>query len=110
MSGNIKGTYITCDCKWCGALYRLSPIAYMVAEVGSIPVCCVGSRKSIYDRVEGEAEVDMVKWVDWLCTQMRRLSKSLQEREASGWRINLIMGDAMPTCMNLFSHHVWRLS
>ena len=58
MSGNIKGTR---DCMWCGALYRLGPIACMVAEVGSIPNCHLGSRKSIYDRVEGEAELDMVK-------------------------------------------------
>ena len=64
------------------------------------------SCKRVCDRVEGEAEVDMVKWVDWLCTQMRRLSKSLQEREASGWRINLIMGDDLhefvqPSCMEI---------
>ena len=58
MSGNIKGTH---DCKWCSVLYRLGPIARMVTEVGSIPNCHLESRKSIYDRVEGEAELDMVK-------------------------------------------------
>ena len=29
------------DCKWCGALYRLSPIACMVTEVGLMPGCRV---------------------------------------------------------------------
>ena len=37
------------------------PSHVWVTEVGSIPNCPVGSRKRVYYRVEGEAEVDMVK-------------------------------------------------
>ena len=37
VSGNIKGTYITRDCKWCGALYWLGPIACMGDRSGIDP-------------------------------------------------------------------------